>query len=722
MSAFALTGLSPAHADAGEPHGISLLQISAQGEDTANIMIYGLIGDSIWDDTLSPRELVEQIRASTAATLNVYINSRGGVVADGMAIYNALKAHTARKVVWIDGQACSIASLIAMAGDEVVAYSTSLLMVHAPSAIAGGHAAVFRQHADALDTHAEAMLTAYVAKTDKADEIRTLLTDGIDHWYTAEQALSFGFVDRIESLDPQAEARAEAPRIVALDSYLAAIDGAPSTVRPRLRGLITAAASPQVFASLPEVTQQAVFGHIEDPMQKQRLLNVLAAAAGAPAAPAAPAAPVVAPVVAVQPDPMTVLQERNTQIVSLFDAHRTAPGMADLERAVLANTALTIEAVQGQMLAAVAQGRGPLGTVVVPGADEREKTRAAMINAIESRAGIVTADSQNPFRGHSLSELARECVVRAGLDTRGMDKMEIVGLSFTHSTSDFPVLLGDAARKSVLKGYEEVDSPIESFTSPVSVPDFKPTTLVGLGAFSNLLVVPENGEYKYGTFSEQSQSMQVVTYGRLFSISRQAIINDDLGIFSEVPRKMGRAARRTIVEAVWKLITSNPSLKDGKTLFHADHGNLLTGSAISTTSVDAMRVAMAKQKDADENIIRVPMKNLLTPLALGGLARTVRDSQTEVSGGKNLTTPNTVKGTFDVVDDGHLDDANAATWYGVADPSYIDAIVIAYLNGNKTPYLEQHEGFTVDGVAWKVRLDAQPGIADYRGIYKNPGS
>src|SRR5690606_24983206 len=143
-----------------------------------------------------------------------------------------------------------------------------------------------------------------------------------------------------------------------------------------------------------------------------------------------------------------------------------------------------------------------------------------------------------------------------------------------------------------------------------------------------------------------------------------AIINDDLGIFGDVPRKLGQAARRTIAKAVFDLLTSNPTLADGKALFHADHGNLLTGAAISTTSVDAMQSAMALQKDADGNIITVPMKSLVVPVALRGLAKTVRESQNEVSGSKNLTTPNTVRDTFDVVSSGRLDAVSAAVWYG----------------------------------------------------------
>ncbi|GAB3305678.1 ClpP-like prohead protease/major capsid protein fusion protein [Luteimonas notoginsengisoli] len=733
---FAAMGTILADASAA-PGARSLLRIEAKGAGVAEVMVYGTIGESLWSESISARDLVEQIVASTAKTFNVRINSSGGVAADGIAIYNALKAHPARKVVYVDGQACSIASLIAMCGDEVVMFPTSLLMVHAPHAVAGGNASAFREFADTLDTHASAMKEAYVAKTGKGDEVDKLLRDGRDHWYTGAEAVEFGFADRIEA--PNAETRAEAASIVALTSYLSAIQQAPAPVAACLRGHITAALSPRVFASLPEVSQQAVIGHIEDSAMKQQYLHILANAGGAqpaasvtnpPAQP--PAAPAQAPVVAAAPPQdngasvLAALRTRNTEILSLAEPHMgNAAVRAYVDQVVAAaDPAVTADNVGRHILSLMATGTAPLngGASVVAGVEQRDLTRAAMLNSIEARAGMTTPTADNPYRGHSLSELARESLVQAGVDVRGRDRMEVVGMAFTHSTSDFPGLLGDAARKAVLKGYEEAVEPIEQITRPVSVPDFKPTNLVGLGAFSDLLVVPEGGEFKQGTFSEQSQAMRLVTYGRLFSITRQAIINDDLGIFGDVPRKLGQAARRTIAKAVFDLLTSNPTLADGKALFHADHGNLMTAAAISTTSVDVMQSAMALQKDADGNIITVPMKSLVVPVALRGLAKTVRESQTEVSGSKNLTTPNTVRDTFDVVASGRLDAVSAAAWYGVADPAFVDGIVIGYLNGNQTPYLEQKEGFTVDGVAWKVRLDAAPAIADYRGLYKNPGA
>ncbi|MEA9907801.1 ClpP-like prohead protease/major capsid protein fusion protein [Xanthomonas campestris] len=732
------TGMQLVLADAGgQALGPCLLKVEARANGVAEVMIYGDIGESLWCESVSPLELAEQIGQITASTINVRINSGGGVVADGMAIYNALNQHTARKVVFIDGQAASIASLIAMAGDEVVMYASSLMMVHAPHTIAAGNAASFRQYATALDAHAGAMLEAYATKTGKREDMERLLTDGADHWYTGAQAVEFGLADRVA--ESAATARAEAASVVALTGYLQAITQAPASVAAQLRGHIVAALSPSVFASLSEVTQTAVVGHIEDPMIKQNYLRILANAGGGQGAATTTTtttvqpAPAPAPVVAAAPDTAAAVQAalvamrgRNTDIMALAEPHM---GNAEIRAYVdgviaAADPNVTADNVGRHILALMGRNGEPLNgrAGVVAGADQRDNVRAAMTNAIEARVGMAQAAGDNPYRGHSLAEMARECLVQAGVNPRGMDRREIVGMAFTHSTSDFPALLGDAARRSVLQGYQEVEERFSEFTRAVSVPDFKPTNLVGLGAFSDLLKVPEGGEYKQGTFSEQSQSMQIVTWGRLFTITRQAIINDDLGIFSDVPRKMGQAAKRTLAKAVFELITKNPRLADGKTLFHADHGNLLPAATITTESVSAMQARMALQKDADGNVIRVPMKTLLVPVALSGAALTVRAAEYAVGGANNQTTPNIVRNTFEVESDGRLDQADPKAWYGLANSAYVDALVVGYLDGNQTPYLEQHEGFTVDGVAWKVRMDAAPAIADYRGIYKNPGN
>ncbi len=731
-------------ADAGSDCqlGPCLFQVHAEA-DTAEVMIYGAIGGYLFEESVSALDLVEGIGQITASTIHVRLNSVGGVVTDGMAIYNALKSHSARIVVTVEGQAASIASLVLQAGDERRVFASSLVMVHGPRTVAAGTATTFRQNAEALDAHAAAMLEAYASRSGRREDMERLLTDDADHWYSGPQAIEAGLADVVVDADPGASARWQAASAVAVTGYLQAIEGAGAPVTAQLRRHIVASLSPQTFASLPEVSQSAVIGHIEDPTMKQQYATILASAGLATAAaagntatpavaPAAPAAPAPAPVTAAAPaaDPvvaaMTALRTRNTEIQAIAQSHMGIPAVAEYVNGIIAAADISVSADNAgrHILALLGSNGQPLNgnAGIVSGGDQRDLTRAAMSNAIEARAGLVQPTDGNPFRGMTMGEIARACVQATGTNVNGMDRMQIVGMAFTHSTSDFPALLGDASRRAVAQGYQEAEENFDQFTRAVNVPDFKPTNLVGLGAFSDLDIVPEGGEYKQGTFSEQSQAMKIVTYGKLFTITRQAVINDDLGIFSDVPRKMGQAARRTLAKAVFELINSNPHLADGKRLFSAEHGNLLPASLISTASVGAMQSAMRLQKDKSGNLIQVPMKGLLTPVALNLLARAVREAEYAVGAGTGDKDPNTVRNTFEVWDHGRLDEKDPKAWYGLANPAFVDGIVVGYLDGNQTPYLEQEQGFTVDGVSWKVRLDAAPAIADYRGIYKNPGN
>lgn len=667
----------------------------------ADLYIYGTIGDDWYSESVAATDVVQQLNEmdGSVTTLNVYINSIGGSVADGLAIYNALRRKAAAGVdvlTHVDGVAASIASLILCAGNTVSMPANTRLMVHAPwgGLYVSGNSADVRKaaadFADVLDGFADAMAEGYVEKTGMPkDAALALLTDGQDHWYSAAEAKVLGFCDTVIGGSADAETDDD-------DSG----SNAPAAAR-------AVATAPLAMAGTQQAAQPAAT------VQETTMSETTTPKAGAQQPQAAT-------------DVLAALRVRNDEIKALAMPHfRNADVKAYYDDVIAAaDPTVTAGDVGKQILAILGKGRESLNPGrVEAGPDQREKSVEAMVNAVESRAGVAKAESGNPFVGMSLSEIARACAERAGADVRGKSRHDIVGLAFTHSTSDFPGLLGTAARKAVLKGYQEVETALESITTDVSVPDFLERTLMGLGAFSDLDRIPEGGEYKYGTFSEQSQRVRLVTFGKLFSITRQAIINDDLGVFNEVPRKMGQAARRTVARALFDLLASNPVMADGKPLFHADHGNLVTpGSTISTTSVDQMRTLMALQKDSDGNTIRMPLAALLVPVALRGQALTVKSSQYAVDGSKNLTTPNIVRDTFEVYDDPRLDAQSSTAWYGLAEKAVADTLVIAYLDGQKEPYLEEQQGFTVDGVAWKVRIDAAPAIADWRGIVKNPGA
>jgi hypothetical protein len=161
---------------------------------------------------------------------------------------------------------------------------------------------------------------------------------------------------------------------------------------------------------------------------------------------------------------------------------------------------------------------------------------------------------------------------------------------------------------------------------------------------------------------------------------------------------------------------------DGVQLFHATHKNLLAAAGITTAGIDAMRVAMATQAEGAATL-NIRLAKILVPVALEGTAKVVRDSEFDVgAGSKNNTIPNSVRGTFEVISDARLDVASATAWYGTASSATNDTVEVSYLDGNQAPTLEQQNGWSVDGVEFKVRMDAGVKALDYRTLAKNPGA
>jgi ATP-dependent protease ClpP protease subunit len=664
----------------------------------AEILIYGDIGESWWDETVSARSFLQELNALEVDHITVRINSLGGSVPDGIAICNAMKRHKASITVEIDGIAYSIASLIAMGGDTINMASNALMMIHAPWTYAAGNSAELRDLADQLDSWAAAMSTSYGAKTGDQTGALALLTDGKDHFFTAEEALAAKFIDAITDANPIAASAARDMPISRYRSQPAAAqkDGTPAA----------AAATPAQ----------------EDPMKNRKhvLQNAVGAAGGAPAGGGNPA-PSAAPAV----DANAVLaadQARRNGIAASFKPFADRPGVADLMARLQNDHAVTVEAAGTQLLAHLAAGTTPVaGGHVTTVEDEVDKHRAATEKALMARAGLIKAEGSNPFRGYTLGEMARASLARAGVKSEGMDKRTFIGAAFTHGSSDFTTLLANVANKALLTGYEEAEETFQIWTRSGTLPDFKVGSRVDLNMFPSLRKVAEGAEYKYVTIGDRGANVILATYGELFSITRQAIINDDVDAFTRIPRTMGRAAIRTIGDLVYAILTSNPNMQDGTPLFHASHGNLLTGSAINTGSVDAMRVAMALQKQGQATL-NMRMKHLIVPIALQGTANVVRESEYEVGAGtRNNTTPNSVRNTFEVVADARLDASSATAWYGAGSAQMNDTVEVNYLDGNQAPYLEQRQGWNVDGTEFKVRIDAGVSPLDWKALARNPG-
>lgn len=659
----------------------------------AEVYIFGDIGESWFDETVTAREFVRDFAAIEASAITVRINSYGGSVTDGIAIYNAIKRHPAAVTVSIEAAAYSIASLIAMAGDTVEMADNALLMIHAPWSIAVGNSANMRESADTLDKHAQAMVSSYVAKTggDPAD-ILALLTDGVDHWYNAAEALAAGFIDAIaESLPIAASAAIPA---AALSRYPSAAGRHP---------ILQTAAAAAIPARKEPIMPEAV------PVQ---------AAAPQPAAPTAA-------------DVLAADKTRRADIRAKFAPFAKHEWSADLLRACEDDHDCTAAAAGEKILARLAQGVEPVaGTHVVTIEDEADKRRDSIVAALMARAGVAdpatrAAARASEYRGAKLLDLARASLDRAGIRHQSMDQMQVVAAAFTQSTSDFPILLENAMHKTLLGAYATAPDTWARFCATGSVSDFRAHPRYRTGSLGNLDSLNELGEFKNKAIPDgEKASVTIGTKGNVINLSRQMIINDDLGAFLGLAAMLGRAGKRTIEAAVYALLAENsglgPTMADSKTLFHADHGNIGTGAAIAMAAIDADRVLMASQTDIGGNdFLDLRPAVLLVPIGLGGTARSINQAEYDPDTANKLQKPNVVNGLFrDIVDTPRL---SGTRRYMFADPSEAPVIEVAFLDGNQEPFLEMQQGFDVDGTRYKVRLDFGVAAVDYRGAVTNAG-
>lgn len=363
-------------------------------------------------------------------------------------------------------------------------------------------------------------------------------------------------------------------------------------------------------------------------------------------------------------------------------------------------------------------------------ADERDKQRGIIIDGMVLRSGEAGREKLSPermreaakYQGMSLLRMAMLSLQNEGVDIRGMSDMEIAGRAITSNSGDFPVLLEGTARRVLLANYEAVADTWRRFCAVGSVTDFREHKRLRMGSFSRLDKVGENAEYKNKKISDaESEKIIAETFGNIINVTRKMIINDDLAGFTRLASMLGRAAARSIEIDVYALLAANPTMGDGTALFHSDHGNIGTGSALTVTGLDADRVLMAQQKDPDGNdFLDIRPSVLLVPIGLEGTAKILNQSQYDPDATNKLQRPNIVAGLFsDVVSTARL---TGTTRYLFADPAVEPVLEVAFLNGVQSPYMESEEAFNVDGRSWKIRLDYGVGAIGWRGVVRNAGT
>ena len=363
---------------------------------------------------------------------------------------------------------------------------------------------------------------------------------------------------------------------------------------------------------------------------------------------------------------------------------------------------------------------------------EHETRMAGMEEAITHRvhAGTKLTDNGRQYRGMSILEIGREFLESRGVQTRGMDRMRLATemLNFRsgmHGTSDFGALFANVANKRMRDGYEESAGTYTQWARRApNAPDFKAMSLVQMSGAPELLQTNEHGEFKYGTMQDGGDSYKLVTFGRMVSLSRQAIINDDLRVFDRMITAFGASSSRLENRLVYAQLAGNPMMGDGKELFHDDHANIGkgTGSVLALASLKAGRTAMRKQKGLAKEELNLAPNFLIVPASLEQDAYQLTSSnytpakQADVNefraGGRTAVEP---------IVEPILDGIDEAAWFLASSNSQIDTVEYCYLDGAEGPVIESQTGFEVDGVTWKCRLDFAAKAVDYRGLYKGAG-
>jgi len=645
-------------------------------------------------------ETVTDALALASGPVRIRLNSGGGIAFDGTAIHAVLSEYRGHKTIIVQGIAASAASVIMMAGDRIEMSAGSVLMIHDPSQDFTGYRGTSGEHrrvADSLDKISEAVAQIYSQRSGKPlSEIREIMT--AESWFTPEEAVAAGF------------------------AHFALSDGEKTP---------PADFDYRAYAHSPSnLIQMSVQNHwINDFSKEAKMANQSTA-------PSDTAEPIVA--LPASLTPVTSVADRNDprkelKRVKELTALTTQPLAQEINAFARLDgwidEGVTVDAARNFILSELA-ARAPIThrapdeahygrNSVGQSWDHGDGLNSKIVDGIYSRVNRTHQPTVGrEFSGASLSEIADICLQQNGKSTTMSSVASRVEMAL-HGTSDFPNILRDVGNMSLSHAYEAAQSAIKLTSREIAASNFRALHSVKVSAGPDLEEVGEQGEFKSGTIEEGAETFAVKTYGKIFGITRQAIVNDDLDVFSNMFPLLGQGAANTEAKLFAGLLEENaglgPKLSDGKTLFHADHGNVAqSASFLSITSLSAARISMRRQTGLVGEAINVAPTFLVVPPELETLAQQVL---TEVAASE-VANANPFAGKLKLLVEPRFSSASA--WYLCAAPGAPDGLQHAYLDGVSGPQLFTREGFEIDGIEYKVRMDFGAGFADHRGWYMNP--
>lgn len=372
------------------------------------------------------------------------------------------------------------------------------------------------------------------------------------------------------------------------------------------------------------------------------------------------------------------------------------------------------------------EGYGTFPHVETRGMQDAQDTfRRQVANAVLHRNNLVKdlklEDGARQYRDLPLLDVAREVLARNGQPIRG-GSIDIVRRAL-HSTSDFPIILGDITRQILLQGYQGYANTFELISTLNTVPDLREVKVLEMGDAPDLDKITESGEYKRGTVKESQEGFTIGHYGKVIGLTEAMIINDQLSAFARLISGWGRKVSKLEGDIVWKIVLDNAKLKDGKGLFHADHKNLITaGTALDVTNLKAARLLFRKQTDIDGGRIDMEPRFLFTGTEYEVAAQQIVNGTTTPQTVDQIV-PQVIK-SLQPVYEHRIDTLSDKAWFLFADAASTmgRGLQHARLAGYESPRTMERVGFDYDGVEYRLDHYFGGGLTDYRFGVKNPGN
>lgn len=396
----------------------------------------------------------------------------------------------------------------------------------------------------------------------------------------------------------------------------------------------------------------------------------------------------------------------------------------------------SVDSVRAAVLDHLRQNGAPIHSGIRGGESGMDKFIRDVSDALVIRGGInmeKPSDGAGKLVGMSLKSVLIEAETLRGRGD-GLNRAsndELFQRAFFNPESVFPAILDQTIEKAYKEGHKNVEVTFDKFTKKGSLPDFKTHDNYYIaGPVGEFLEVPESGELKHDVFGDDKlPTRKLKTYGRQFTLSRKAFIDDDIGLVTSLPARYAASARKTINKQVFSVLLKNPAIYDGVALFHSSHKNMLkTGTGITQEAVQTMIMALATQKDQFGEAIIINPSKILVPSGLKFDMYTLFNSPyIETSDNTQAVNPlYQYRNGLDVIEDPTINAmcggmGNVMPWFMIGSSSDCDFIEVDYLNGQEIPTIKRSETVGQLGFVWDIFLDWGISVMDYRGVVKNPG-